>query len=223
MEYKISINPLVAFSKGTELKKRRIIRDQKNPSVFKVGWYQTPRACIKKSISQNGNNDEIIKGLERLKDKVVEKPRQIQNKTASMEATRKYLKIEFPEILKNHNLNIIKKRFVKSTWVNGVEITVSPDVVFTFDYKGKKYIGGVKIHLSKGDIFDLNESKMVATILHKHISEIAANYDAIPLHEICLSIDVFGQRIVSSAADAESILNEVIKICNEIKQIWNVA
>ena len=30
MEYKISINPLVAFSKGTESKKRRIIRDQKN-------------------------------------------------------------------------------------------------------------------------------------------------------------------------------------------------
>ena len=68
------------------------------------------------------------------KDKVVEKPRQIQNKSASMEAMRKYLNIEFPEILKNHNLNIIKKRLVKSTWINGVEITVSPDVVFVFDY-----------------------------------------------------------------------------------------
>ena len=87
-----------------------------------------------------------------------------------MEAMRKYLNIEFPEILKNHNLNIIKKRLVKSTWIYGVEITVSPDVVFVFDYNGKRYIGGVKIHLSKGDIFDLNESKMVATILHKHIS-----------------------------------------------------
>ena len=64
---------------------------------------------------------------------------------------------------------------------------------------------------------------MVATILHKHISEIAPNYNAIPLHETCLSIDVFGQRIVSSAIDTERILNEVTQICNEIKQIWNVA
>ena len=223
MEYKISINPLVTFSKGTESKKRRIIRDQKEPSVIKVGWYQTPRACIKKSISQNGDNDAIIEGLERLKSKVVEKPRQIQNKNASIEAMRNYLNIELPEILKNHNLNIIKKRAVKSTWINGVEIVVSPDVVFTFDYNGIKYIGGVKVHLSKGDIFDLNESKMAATILHKHITEIAESLDAIPLNETCLSIDVFGQRIVSSAINPERILKEVADICNEIKQIWNVA
>lgn len=223
MEYKISINPLVTFSKGTDSKKRRIIRDQKNPSVIRVGWYQTTRACIKKSISQNGNNNEIIKGLERLKDKVVEKPRQIQNKDVSIQAMKKYLNIELPEILKNHNLNIIKKRETKSTWINGVEIVVSPDVVFTIDYGGESYIGGVKIHLSKGDIFDLNESKMVATILNKHISEIAKKYNAIPLPEICLSIDVFGQRIISSSKKPERILKEVGNICNEVKQIWNVA
>ncbi len=223
MEYKISINPLVTFSKGTDSKKRRIIRDQKNPSVIRVGWYQTTRACIKKSISQNGNNNEIIKGLERLKDKVVEKPRQIQNKDVSIQAMKKYLNIELPEILKNHNLNIIKKRETKSTWINGVEIVVSPDVVFTIDYGGERYIGGVKIHLSKGDIFDLNESKMVATILNKHISEIAKKYNAIPLPEICLSIDVFGQRIISSSKKPERILKEVGNICNEVKQIWNVA
>lgn len=223
MEYKISINPLVTFSKGTDSKKRRIIRDQKNPSVIRVGWYQTPRACIKKSISQNGNNNEIIKGLERLKDRVVEKPRQIQNKDVSIQAMKKYLNIELPEILKNHNLNIIKKRETKSTWINRVEIVVSPDVVFTLDYGKKRYIGGVKIHLSKGDIFDLNESKMVATILNKHISEIAKKYNAIPLPEICLSIDVFGQRIISSSKKPKRILKEVENICNEVKQIWNVA
>lgn len=223
MEYKISINPLVTFSKGTDSKKRRIIRDQKNPSVIRVGWYQTPRACIKKSISQNGNNNEIIKGLERLKDRVVEKPRQIQNKDVSIQAMKKYLNIELPEILKNHNLNIIKKRETKSTWINRVEIVVSPDVVFTLDYGEKRYIGGVKIHLSKGDIFDLNESKMVATILNKHISEIAKKYNAIPLPEICLSIDVFGQRIISSSKKPKRILKEVENICNEVKQIWNVA
>lgn len=223
MEYKISINPLVTFSKGTDSKKRKIIRDQKNPSVIRVGWYQTPRACIKKSISQNGNNNEIIKGLERLKDRVVEKPRQIQNKDVSIQAMKKYLNIELPEILKNHNLNIIKKRETKSTWINRVEIVVSPDVVFTLDYGEKRYIGGVKIHLSKGDIFDLNESKMVATILNKHISEIAKKYNAIPLPEICLSIDVFGQRIISSSKKPKRILKEVENICNEVKQIWNVA
>lgn len=223
MEYKISINPLVDFFKGTESKKRRIIRDQKNPSIFRTGWYQTPRACIKKSLSLNGDNEPIILGLERLKNKVVEKPQQKTNKFASLEAMRKFLNIEIPEILKNHNLDIIKKRTIKSTFINGVEILVSPDIVFIMDYEGKKYIGGVKIHLSKGNIFDLQESKMVATILHKHISEIAKNYNAIPLTNICFSIDVFGERIVSASKKPEKTLSRIGEICDEVKQIWNVA
>ena len=136
---------------------------------------------------------------------------------------QKYLNIEIPEILKNHNLNIIKKRAIKSTFINGVEIIVSPDIVFTMDYQEKKYIGGVKIHLSKGNIFDNKELKIVATILHKYISEIADEHNAIPLSEICLSMDVFGERVVSSSKNPDKILLKVGRICEEIKQIWNVA
>tara|TARA_R110002049_G_C8981996_1_gene548359 strand:- start:81 stop:752 length:672 start_codon:yes stop_codon:yes gene_type:complete len=223
MEYKISINPLIDFFKGTESKKKRVIRSQKEPSVIMVGWHQTSRASIKKSLSLNGDIAPIIEGSNRLKAKVAEKPRQIQNKFVSLEGMQKYLNIEIPEMLKNHNLTIIKKRPIKSTFINNVEITVSPDIVFTIQYKGKKYIGGVKIHLSKGNIFDNQELKIVATILHKHISEIADEYDAIPLPEICYSMDVFGERIVSSPENPERILLQIGNICEEVKRFWNVA
>ena len=223
MKYKISINPLVDFSKGTEAKKRRIVRDSKNPPILRVGWYQTPRACIKKSLSKNGNNQPIIQGLEKLKNRIVTKPQQINNKLSSLEAMRKFLNVEIPEILKNHDLTLIKKRTIKSTFINGVEVLVSPDIVFTIDYNGEKYIGGVKIHLSKGNVFDLYESKMVATVLYKHISEIASIYGAKPLSDICFSIDVFGERIVSASKKPKKILSKMYKICNEVKQFWNVA
>lgn len=223
MEYKISINPLIDFFKGSEAKKNRIIKESKEPPILKVGWYQTPRACIKKSISQNGSDEPIIVGLEKLKNKVVEKPQQKTNKFASLEAMRSFLNIEIPEILKNHNLYIIKNRTIKSTFINGVEILVSPDIVFTMHYKGEKYIGGVKIHLSKGNIFELKESKMVATVLHKHLSEIAPKYNAKALTDICFSIDVFGERIVSASKRPQKILSRIVQVCNEIKQFWNVA
>ncbi|MCI2229332.1 hypothetical protein MC378_09160 [Polaribacter sp. MSW13] len=223
MKYKISINPLVDFSKGTDAKKRRIIKDSKEPPILKVGWYQTPRACIKRSLSENGNEEPIIKGLEKLKNKIVSKPQQITNKTSSLLAMRKFLDIDIPEILKNHDLTIIKKRVIKSTFIDGVEILVSPDIVFTINYKGEKYIGGVKIHLSKGNIFEIQDSKMVATILYKHISEIASNYNAIPLNDICFSLDVFDGRIVSASKNSEKILMQVAKVCSEIKRFWMIA
>lgn len=223
MEYKISINPLVDFSKGTESKKRRIIKDSKNPPILRVGWYQTPRACIKKSLSENGNSEPIIQGLEKLKSRIVSKPQQINNRLSSLEAMRKFLNVDIPWVLKNHDLTLIKKRKIKSTYIHGVEVLVSPDIVFTMDYNGEKYIGGVKIHLSKGNIFDLQESKMVATVLHKHISEIAPKYNAIPLTDICFSIDVFGERIVSASKKPKKILSKIGEICEEVKQFWNVA
>ena len=223
MKYKISINPLIDFFKGSESKKKKVIRSQKEHSVIMVGWHQTSRACIKKSLSLNGDKTPIIEGSNRLRSKVVEKPRQVQNKFVSLEGMQKYLNMEIPEMLKNHNLNIIKKRNVKSTFIKGVEITVSPDIVFTMDYKGKRYIGGVKIHLSKGNVFENKELKIAATILYKYISEIADEYDAIPLSEICYSMDVFGERIVSSPRRPERILSQVENICEEIKRFWNVA
>lgn len=223
MAYRISINPLIDFIKGTEAKKKRVIKNQKEPSVIMIGWHQTSRACIKKSLSLNGDKTPIIEGSIRLKSKIVEKPRQLQNKFVSLEGMQKYLNMEIPEMLRNHNLSIIKKRPVKSTFIKGVEITVSPDIVFTMDYQGKKYIGGVKIHLSKGNIFETQELKIVATILHKYISEIADEYNAIPLSEICYSMDIFGERIVSSPKRPEMILSQIEDICEEVKRFWSVA
>ncbi|KOY52048.1 hypothetical protein [Polaribacter dokdonensis] len=223
MKYKISINPLVDFSKGTDARKKRIIRDSKKPPILKVGWYQTPRACIKKSLSENGNEEPIIKGLEKLKNKIVSKPQQINNRASSLLAMRKFLDIDIPEIFKNHDLTIIKRRVNKSTYIEGVEILVSPDIVFTFDYEGKKYIGGVKIHLSKGNVFELQDSKMVATILHKHITEISESYKAIPLTDICFSLDVFDGRLVSAPKNPEKLMSKVKNVCSEIKNFWMVA
>jgi hypothetical protein len=49
----------------TESKKRRIIRDQKDPSIFRTGWYQTSRACIKKSSINKGDKEFLLEGIER--------------------------------------------------------------------------------------------------------------------------------------------------------------
>ncbi len=223
MKYKISINPFVDFYKGTESKKRRIINESKKPPILKVAWYQTSRACIKKSLSDNGNYEPIIQGLIKLKEKIVSKPQQINNKNASIEAMRRFLEVDIPEILKNHDLTIIKESKVKSTTINDVEILVSPDIIYTLNYKGKKYIGGIKIHLSKGNIFEIDESKMVATILHKYISEIAENYNAIPLKDICFSFDVFDQKIVSAPKKSKRIFSKFEIVCDEIKRFWRAA
>lgn len=225
MKYLISINQLVDFSKGSESKKKRIIRDQKKPDKFKISWYQTPRASIKKCLSNNGDRNYIIDGLERLKNKITDpdKPRQLQNKSASIKAMQSFLRVEIPKILKNHKLTLIKKPKTKSFFVDGVEILVSPDLIFTMEYKGKVYMGGMKIHLSKGNIFEPRESKIVAAVIQSYLESISKEYKAEVLPELCMSLDVFDERIVSSPVEVEKYLDKIKFICNEVKRYWHIA
>lgn len=216
----ISINQLVDFSTGTDAKKRRIIMDQKSPDTFKVGWYQTPRACIKKAIVNNGDSDPIVEGIERLKAKISKKPQQIQNRAVSLEAMQRFLKIELPKILKNHSCEPIKERLVKSTFVNGVEVIVSPDIIFKIILKDELYMGAVKLHISKNNIFDVKKSKKVSTILYKYMTELSGNYNSKVLPELCFSMDVFGERVVPSPLNFKDSISEIEFICEEVKVLW---
>jgi hypothetical protein len=223
MEYQISINPLVDFFKGTESKKRRIIRDQKDPSIFRVGWYQTSRACIRKSLINRGERDFLIEGIERLKTKIVSKPQQVVNRQVSIEAMKRFLGFKIPAFFKNHNLEIIKEKNVKSTFINNVEVKVSPDIIFIIHHNETRYIGAVKLHLSSRNIFDSKQSRFIATILNKYLLELSDKYNAEVLPELCLSIDVFGSSTISAPKDYNKSIKEVELICEEIKSLWRVA
>ena len=216
----ISINQLVDFSTATDSKKRRIIRDQKSPDTFKVAWYQTPRACIKKAIVNNGGSDPIFEGIERLKTRIAKKPQQIQNRAVSLEAMQRFLNIKLPIIFKNHSCEPIKERLVKSTFVNGVEVIVSPDIIYKIVLGGKAYLGAVKLHISKNNVFDTKKSSKVSAILYKYMKELSENYEAEVLPELCFSIDIFGERAVTTPLNFSSSILELEVICEEIKFLW---
>lgn len=223
MKYFISINQFVDFSKGTDSKKKRIIRQQKEPNKFMVSLYQTSRASIKKSISNNGDIKPIIDGLERLKGKTPIKPRQILNKTVSIEAIQRYMKITIPKILKNHKIDIIKKPEIRSIIIEGVEILVSPDVIFTMIYNGEKYIGAVKIHISKRNVFKLQDSKTVSFLIEEYLKSIQDKYKAKTLSELCFSLDVFDGTMITAPENKEFFLEKIKEIAEEVKFLWRVA
>lgn len=220
---KISINPLMDFSTGTDSKKRRIIKDQKNPNAFRIGWYQTPRACIKKSIAHGGDYESIIDGVERLKSKILTKKNQIINKSISLEAMQRYMNINIPKVFKNHRFEIIKEKEIKSTWFKNVEVIVSPDLIYKIDYNGETYLGAVKLHISKNNIFDRDKLINMSAILQKYLIEISIKHDAKVLNELCFSYDVFGEMFVSAPENSIRSLDYVEELCDEINNLWTLA
>ena len=125
-----------------------------------------------------------------------------------------------PSIFKNHKCTAIKERLVKSTYIDGVEVIVSPDVIYKVSLTSELYLGAVKLHISKGNIFDTGKSKLVSSILYKYMNELAENYHAKVLPELCFSIDVFGERVVLNSNIDTSSAFIIEKLCSEVKRVW---
>ena len=113
----------------------------------------------------------------RKKNKIVDKPQQITNRKVSIEAMKRFVSFKIPSVFKNHNLEIIKEKDIKSTFINNVEVTVSPDIIFIIEHNNKRYIGAVKLHLSSRNIFDSKQSRYIATILNKYLIELSNKYN----------------------------------------------
>ncbi|WP_283636404.1 hypothetical protein [Aquaticitalea lipolytica] len=220
---KLSVNQFADFSKASEASKRRIIRQQKEPNKFLVAWYQLPKAKIRKSIENNCDLEPILKGIEELKLRIPNKPRQVLDRIVSLEALNRYVSIKLPDLLKSVPYEIIKNVESKSIFINDVEIIISPDVIFRIKVNGNTYLGAVKVHISKNNVFDNIQSRYISSLINKYLKEVVAEADEVVLDELCLSIDVFGEKVISVPKNLPKSLTEIEVICEEVKSIWNAA
>lgn len=223
MEYKISINQLADFSRATDSKKRSIIKQQKKPNPFLIPWYQLAKSKIKRSIILNGNLKPIEEGIEELKSRKPKKQRQIIDRQVSIEALRIFKEVKLPTMLRDIPFEVVKNKKPKSIYINGVEVIVSPDIIFRFKLEGKKFIGGVKLHVAKGNIFDNYQLRYVSSLINEYLENIIADEDETVLKELCLSFDVFGERVISAPKNLLKAITDIEVICEEVKTLWNVA
>ncbi|WP_298157161.1 hypothetical protein [Flavobacterium sp.] len=219
-EYKISINQLASFSTSSEYKKRAIVKQQKTPPKVLVARYGLAKARIRKAIANYGNIQPILEGIEELKSRTPEKPFDINNKIVSIEAMERFIKMKLPVFLQDNVYEVLKKPKINSFHVSDVEIIVSADLIIKVFIDGQPFLGGVKIHISKGDPFDTHRSKYVTTCLYQYLDLIFESSGEIVLPELCLSVDVFADSITSAPKKLEKVLEDIEMICLEIKKIW---
>lgn len=219
-EYKISINQLATFSKVSDARKRAIVKQQKNPPPILVGRYIMAKARIKKAIGNKGDILPILDGIEVLKQRNPDTPWKKNDKSVSIEAMERYIKMSLPNILKEHKYEIEAKPKVRSFYVADVEILVSPDLIIKVFIDDKWFIGGVKLHVSKSELFDKEQSKYVATCIYQYLDLVFEDDENIVLPELCFSVDVFADSIISAPKKIVKTLQEIETMCLEIKQIW---
>lgn len=217
--YQISVNQLAVFPGLTEAGKRRIIAQQLVPNTLKVSWYQMPKSCFRRSIQKNGDLQPIYNGIKTLLDRQPSSKHQVQDRKVSIEALERFLSIQLPKIFLDVKFTIIKPK-TKNIIISDVEVKVAPDVIVSGQLNGKNVIGAVKFHISKNDPFDLNESKRVASTIHRYlVNEFQGDgFNILP--ELCCCFDIFSGRIINAKQADITTYEEVESICREIKNYY---
>ncbi len=221
-KYKISINQLADFSIATEAGKRRIISQQLDPDPFRIQWYRTAKASVRKSIMDKGDLAPILDSIQTLRNKTSKSKRDETNRNVSIEALERFVLMKLPKLLKQIDYEIIKSK-VKSTSIDGVNVIVAPEVIIRGTIDGKRSLGAVKIHISKNKPFSLNQSEHVASTIFKYLSDEIAEDGDFVIPELCISLDIFSGRVVTASGDHDSRIQEVIEVCKEIKKYWDAA
>jgi len=220
-DIKISINPLAEFSSATPGKRRAIIKQSKNIKPFIVAYYRTARNRIKKYFENGFSLEEIVNGINYLQGKDATTSFQKSDKKSSIEALRKFLELQFPDNFKN-----LKCRFLKindkELLIEGVKIKIAPDIILEFEKDGKKYVGGIKFHISKS-LFNLENTTIVATGLKLYLEEKVANDSCQVDVDYCIAVDIFSERITKAPRNHEKFLIKLKKTCAEVKEMWDVA
>jgi len=220
--YQISVNQMAVFPGLTEAGKKRVIAQQLEPDRLKVSWYQMPKSCFRRSIQKNGDLQPIYDGIKTLLDRQPSSKHQIQDRKVSIEALERFLNLQLPKIFQDVKFTILKPK-TKNIIISDVEVIVAPDVIVNGHLNGKNVIGAVKFHISKNDPFDLNESKRVASTIHRYLVNEFQDDGFNILPELCCCFDIFSGRMINAKQADSSVKKEVDEICSEVKRFWDAA
>lgn len=218
-KYYISINQFAEFSNANESSKKRILKQQKNPNKLLIPWYQRAKGAIRKYFVDVNDYSVIDKAIQILTEKIPSNNRQKIDRQVSIEALEELKRVKLPSILQHLDYEVITA-IEKNLLINNVDIKVSPEVIIRAKYKGEVIYGAIKIHISKGKPFNLNQATYVATTMYQFLKKNVILDGEKVLPELCLCLDIFSGRLVPAP---ENITSEILKIkiiCNEIKELW---
>lgn len=214
----ISLNPLAEYVFASETRKDTIIKQQKKPQIIMVVPYATARARMKKFFKDGFSHEAIISGIEYLQGKKPVKDFWINDRKNSIEALRTFLTLQFPRF---DNLKCSFTTKNNKFWlIDDVEVRIAPDLIIRGVKDGKRFIGGIKFHISKGQQFDREKALIAATALKLFLVQKEATEEELVDSDFCLSVEVFGERITPAPDNHIGFEEKIKEACQDLKKRW---
>lgn len=105
--------------------------------------------------------------------------------------------------------------------IEGVEISVYPDVIVSSTKRNKNYIGALKIHLSRTFPLTDEGGKYVGTILNKFSEDNLVTESLLTRPDHNISFEVFSDNFIECPTSFKKRSENISAGCMTISAIWN--
>lgn len=105
--------------------------------------------------------------------------------------------------------------------IAGVSVSVRPDFVLTFEKRGRRFAGALKLHYIKNPESALKKAgaEYVSVLLHEWLKQFGPEGHA-PVQTHCLSADVFRGAVVPAPRSITRRWDEITAACEEVAARW---
>jgi hypothetical protein len=212
---KISVIQLAEYLSASPLKRKRIVMDAKNPPKVKIAGYQYARRTTRSFLK--GDQDIVIinNAIEKLKLTKTETDFRKSWKGNNIGELEHIENIEFPDL---SYMNIFfYERLTQYLVIEGVRITVNPDLLLEWKVKGEVVKqGAIKFQYTKSGPPSVTKGEIVATILRAHIEEYIVRDQDVVDNSLCFFVDVYNESLTYAPRSYQQKMNQVKAACQEI-------
>lgn len=217
----VSISCLLDFFVASDIRKKSIIRAQKQPSTIKVAPYQTARAAVRSYVKSGYDIGCIDDAVTRLQQRVRPSAWSRNNVANSIEALRHFVELNFPTRFVKIKCSFLKPNS-KDCMLFGVIIIVAPDLIMRWEENGRKIIGAVKFRFAKKHL-DYSAGVHAASLLAHYLKKSVVEQDETVDLSHCLYVDVMADTIYPAPSDYTQYVGNIGEACTEYGLLWNVA
>jgi hypothetical protein len=222
MKINITANKLAEFiTAQTPEDRKKIVMALKYPGkshpVYYSGFHKPARDFL---ISGGSDATDILKIVEALKTKTGDRWHTIDSRITT-EALHALIRIA-PTIgrLNVSFVNPGKHAKTKLT-IEGVDISVVPNLLVHGERNGKPLVGALRIFLAKESELSVRGAEIVATLQHMRLLHIASGV-RFPDANQCIVLECFQQRITTAPANRDLTMEAITRACREITALWSL-
>lgn len=212
------MNKLAEYLTANATRRKAIVKDAKYPSAFITTRYKEAREIMKAFIIRIHDNNDVLSFIEELEIKETTTDFQENDRTLSIVALKHLLKADL-NVLNSCELTL-NENYENLMSIQGVDISVFPDVFLKKSTPKGDVCGAVKLHISKDNALSEEAQKIVGVLLHSYADAFLKSDSLLPSTKLCFSLDIFNEKMYCCPDSYKARLTRIEAACEEIALWW---